>query len=269
MHVWKIVSVTGTARYNVVVPGRVSLQLRPESPGKKSGLNTVNAIKFSYGLSIQRRFGKENAFLLKWHGIIQKQSNKAEFQGVSVSISRASVGKAAGRDYKRALVPNLWFKIIVKLRVRRGSWQGDWDGAPPKCIAVCFFALFFFNGRLRAFSFLPVVFLIALWYWTSASEWAMRTVVQKIRWVRQHDCLSPPYCQRKSVSPTICLVFISCSRLHSYLIAVSDNWGQLCVCLFFNLVIPGDGDGPRWVLAVSPWLCRPDVERTMLAWSGP
>lgn len=160
---------------------------------------------------------------------------------MSVSISRASVGKAAGRDCKRALVPNLWFKIIVKLKVRRGSRQGDWDDAPPKYVYLLAFLFYLFNRRLRAFSFLPVVSLIALWYWTSASEWAMRTVVQKIRWVWQHDCLSFPTAReqtlQKSVSPTICLVLISCSQLHSYLIAVSDNWGQLFVCLLFNLVM--------------------------------
>lgn len=44
----------------------------------------VKTIRFSYGLSIQSNSGKENAVLLKWHGIIQKQSNEAEFWGAAV-----------------------------------------------------------------------------------------------------------------------------------------------------------------------------------------
>lgn len=90
----------------------------------------VKKIRFSYGLSIQSNSGKENAVLLKWHGVIQKQSNEAEFWGVAVSISRASVGEAAGREQslckkkkkpQELLSPNLWLKIIAKLNVRRAA----------------------------------------------------------------------------------------------------------------------------------------------------
>lgn len=89
----------------------------------------VKKIRFPYGLSIQSNSGKESAILLKWHGVIQKQSNEAEFWGVAVSISRASVGEAAGREQslckkkkpQELLSPNLWLKIIAKLNVRRAA----------------------------------------------------------------------------------------------------------------------------------------------------
>lgn len=89
----------------------------------------VKKIRFSYGLSIQSNSGKESAVLLKWRGVIQKQSNEAEFWGVAVSISRASVGEAAGREQslfkkekpQELLSPNLWLKIIAKLNVRRAA----------------------------------------------------------------------------------------------------------------------------------------------------
>lgn len=41
--------------------GNVSMQLSPGFPRHTSGLNTVKTARFSYGLSIQSNFGKENA----------------------------------------------------------------------------------------------------------------------------------------------------------------------------------------------------------------
>lgn len=93
--------------------------------------------------------------------------------------------------------------------------------------------------------------LLAVWYRTPAPRWAMRTAVQKTRWVRQRWPFpaSPEQTLQKWVSPPAYPTFFSCSRLHSYLSVINGNWRWRFVWSVFPLATTLlHGTGCWWLL---------------------
>lgn len=96
------------------------------------------------------------------------------------------------------------------------------------------FCLGFFTQHIKSFFFSSSdLSWIAVWPWTSESRWAMRTAVQRTRWVWQSNCFSSPpsleQTSQKLLPRATYPIFIFCSPLHSYLSVINGNWKQLGV----------------------------------------
>lgn len=76
-----------------------------------------------------------------------------------------------------------------------------------------------------------------MWSWTSESGWAMRTAVQRMRWVWQRNCFSclPSLEQtfQKLLPWATYPIFIFCCPLHSYLSVIKGNWNALAAGVQF------------------------------------